>query len=212
MSGHGAAERAMDARRDNRTSMFLAAVLHAGSEQAPVKVRNMSSQGALIDTSLILSVGMRVVLMRGALRVQGAVMWSSEGRCGMRFSSEVPVNDWLATHNKIQQQQVDDMVALVRAGTPGPVADKIASPEHRSPELLAHDLGLVIDLMQDMEGDLTSCDETLKRHGMKLQNLDIAMQILRAVAGELVPAARPPCGRVALLRDGQRAYFPESSS
>lgn len=38
--------------------------------------------------------------------------------------------------------------------------------------------------MQGREDDRASSDETLERHRMKLQNLDIAMQMVRAVARE----------------------------
>lgn len=204
-----APERALNARRETRTSMFLAAVLRSGTEQVPVKVRNMSPNGALFDTSLALTVGAKVVLMRGALQAQGAVIWNSEGRCGIRFSSRVPVTEWLATHTKTQQQRVDDIVALVKSAGSTPPPHHLCPPEDRSPEVLAHELEMVIGLMQDMEDDLTTCGETLERHGMKLQNLDIAMQMLRAIAGDLVPAALGSPARVAMLRDGRRAPFPE---
>lgn len=171
--------------------MFLAAVLRAGTEQAPVKVRNMSPKGAMVDTPLMAPPGTEVDLMRGALVVRGTVIWSSANRCGLRFLSEVSVKDWLAAPNQAQQQRVDEIVALVKAGA---IADHDglagltdAPHEVRSQEQLVDDLGAVVRLMQDLEDELAGCDETVERHGVKLQNLDIAMQMLRAVAGELTP-------------------------
>ncbi len=48
---------------------------------------------------------------------------------------------------------------------------------------------------------MAASDETLERHGMKLQNLDIAMQMLRAVAGELTPDDGNGPVRIAKLED-----------
>lgn len=39
--------------------------------------------------------------------------------------------------------------------------------------------------MQDLEADLASSEETLARHALKLQNLDIAMQMVRAISLEI---------------------------
>ena len=53
---------------------------------------------------------------------------------------------------------------------------------NRSHEQLVDDLSAVILLMQSLEDELVTCQETLIRHGTKLQNLDIAMQMVRAIA------------------------------
>ena len=179
----------LEAREQPRSSMFLAAALRAGNEQAGVKVRNMSSSGAMIETPLCPIPGSEVHLVRGALLVQGTVVWRSGKCCGLRFHSECSVTDWLAARAASEQQRVDQVVALVKAGKILPrladsaVLDVLHPP--RSQEQLADDLGLVITLMHNLEDDLASSDETLARHGMKMQNLDIAMQMLRAVSAEL---------------------------
>jgi hypothetical protein len=177
-----------DKRGQARSSMFLAAVLRAGREQAPVKVRNMSPNGAMIETPLSPTEGTSVDLMRGRLVARGTVIWSSGKRCGLRFSSEVLVKEWLAAPTAVHQQRVDEMVALVKAGGV-PDAPSLAVHQARSNEQLVDDLRAVIRLMQDLEDDLASTDETLARHGVKLQSLDIAMQMLRAVSAELTPGS-----------------------
>jgi hypothetical protein len=176
-----------EARTQPRSSMFLAAVLRAGTEQAPVKVRNMSANGAMIETSVAPAPGSKVDLMRGALIARGTIIWTSANKCGVRFSSEVAVKDWLAAPDKVQQKRVDEMIALVKGGSANPRLDEGPNQSPRSHEQLVDDLGAIVSLMQDLEDDLAASDATLERHGMKLQNLDIAMQMLRAVAGELVP-------------------------
>lgn len=177
---------ASDQRRQPRSSMFLASVLRAGTEQATVRVRNMSPTGAMIESPLIPATGTTVHLLRGALSTQAAVVWASQKRCGLRFTSEVSVQDWLAAPTNVEQARVDHIVALVKAGVMLPSADPSnGAHEPRSGELLIDDLAAVLRLMQNLEDDLASSDETLARHGLKLQNLDIAMQMLRAIASEL---------------------------
>jgi hypothetical protein len=143
--------------------------------------------------------------MRGSLVARGTVIWSLGNRCGLRFSSEVSVPEWLAAPTAVHQQRVDEMVALVKAGgMPGkssPASYQGVTHEARSQEQLVDDLGAVIRLMQDLEDDLATSGETLERHAMKLQNLDIAMQMLRAVAAELAPQGSTEQVSLAKLAD-----------
>jgi hypothetical protein len=145
----------------------------------------MSSDGAMVESPLMLTAGTTVELLRGSLVGRGMVIWSSSNRCGLRFTSEVSVKDWLAAPNKVQQQRVDEIVALVKAGATDLERGDGAVSAARSLEQLVDDLGAVVRLIQDLEDDLVSCEGTLERHGMKLQHLDIAMQMVRAIAGEL---------------------------
>lgn len=195
----------IEARGQPRSSMFLAAVLRAGAEQAAVKVRNMSPKGAMVESPLRPPPGTEVHLIRGVLLAKATIIWSSNNRCGLRFSSEVSVKEWLAAPTKAEQQRVDEIVALVKAGAIHPaVADSCdigASTESRSEEQLVGDLGIVISLIQDLEEDLSSSTETLARHGLKLQNLDIAMQMIQAIAQELTSDHRDQAISLAKLED-----------
>jgi hypothetical protein len=168
--------------------MFLAAVLRNGEEQAPAKVRNMSPHGAMVESSLTPARGTSVYLIRGMLVAAGTVVWSSPGRCGLRFDSELSVKEWLAAPGVAEQERVDKIVALVKAGATVPAGlggSETKAEMVRSREQLVDDLGVLILLIQDLEDDLASSDQTVARHGLKLQNLDIAMQMVRAIAKEL---------------------------
>lgn len=184
--------------------MFVAAVLHAEGEHAPVKVRNMSANGAMIDSPMVPPPGTHAHLIRGALRAQGTVVWSLENRCGLHFSSELSVREWLAPPSNVEQRRIDDIVALVKSGAAVP-PDLGAPPDppgpSRSGTPLVDDLETVIRLLDDLENDLTSSGETVARHGMKLQNLDIAMQMVRAIARELSPAGSGEAASLAKLKD-----------
>ena len=175
-----------NARSQLRSSLFLAAMLRSGTEISPVRVRNMSVNGAMIEAPAAPPTGTTVDLLRGPLAARGTVVWSSDSGFGVRFSSLVTVKDWLAAPpTRAQQQQVDDLVALVKAGGADLLRDDDDAVEHRSNELLADDLSSVVRLLQVLEEDLSHSPETLGRHATALQNLDMAMQIVRAVVGRL---------------------------
>ena len=175
-----------NARSQLRSSLFLAAMLRSGTEISPVRVRNMSVNGAMIEAPAAPPTGTTVDLLRGPLAARGTVVWSSDSGFGVRFSSLVTVKDRLAAPpTRAQQQQVDDLVALVKAGGADLLGDDDDAVEHRSNELLADDLSSVVRLLQVLEEDLSHSPETLERHATALQNLDMAMQIVRAVAGRL---------------------------
>lgn len=175
------------ARRSSpRSSMFLAAVIRSGPEQAPVRVRNMSLTGAMIDTPITPAPGTDVQLKRGALVAQGTVVWRTADRCGVRFLSDISISEWLAPPGRAEQQRVDEMVAIVRSGAAHTDAQAPADV-CRAPVELSEDVTEVIRLMQDLEEDLSSSDATLEHHGAKLQHLDLAMQMLAAIAREINP-------------------------
>jgi hypothetical protein len=194
---------APERRASPRSNMFLAAMLEVGSEQAAVKIRNMSSHGAMIATPLQPPVGTQVLLTRGPLKVQGEVVWCSGERCGLKLASAVSVSEWMALPGNIAQQRVDEIVAWVKSGG-APPAEPFQQDNRatgRSPDQLVDDLGAIFRLMQDLEDDLLSSPDTLLRHETKLQNLDIAMQMLSALAREVKPESADPTRSMARLED-----------
>ncbi len=143
-------------------------------------------------------------LVRGDLLVEGTVVWSSQTRCGIAFTSQVAVSQWLAPPSNAAQQRVDQMVGLVKASpSPASVADLDGKRQlpPRSQHQLVEDLNAVSRLIQDVEEDLASSPDTVMRHAQKLQNLDIAMQMLAAVGRELKPNSRDQSRSLARLED-----------
>ena len=53
-----------DGRSQVRSSMFLAAVMGAGAEQAPVRIRNMSPTGAMMESPITPVPGTQIDLIR----------------------------------------------------------------------------------------------------------------------------------------------------
>jgi len=81
--------------RGERTHLFLLATLYLGGKSVPVRVRNLSARGALIDADEIVRAGCEVTLRRGKLEARGTVRWVSHNRAGIAFETHIFVSDWL---------------------------------------------------------------------------------------------------------------------
>ncbi|MEO8547723.1 MAG: PilZ domain-containing protein [Sphingomicrobium sp.] len=189
-------DEAADARADARTNLFMAATLHAAEAATPVKIRDLSAGGAQVETSLQPDVGSAITLARGRLQVHGHVPWCTERRCGIHFSSNISVQDWMANPVNREQRRVDCAVAVVKSGAV-PIA-AVARPEARPADPIANDLRRVARLL-DFLGDALANDPALvTRHGTQLQNLDIAIQTLTALAEAV--GRDPPHGPATMAR------------
>ena len=86
-------QRAMDEddiRRERRDSLFLQAQLRLGSVELPVKVRNLSSGGAMIEGALRATKGAAVSLnLRNIGWIEGDVAWVEGNRCGVAFRDQI---------------------------------------------------------------------------------------------------------------------------
>ncbi len=174
-----------DARGANRASIFLAAVLHVEGSAAPVKIRNIAPTGALVEGPLAPAVGTSVQLVRGGLIAHALVAWSADGRSGLKFTACVDVQQWRATPANSEQKRVDDVIRLVKAGAvplPVPPIAGMASPPEAKGTDLAADLGRARELLNQLGSALASDCIVVTSHGTSLQKLDIAMQVIAAVA------------------------------
>lgn len=194
-----------EARSSPRSNMFLAAVLAAGGTPVPVKIRNMSSTGALVEGAILPEAGSSVRLIRGSMTVAGQVAWSGEGRCGLRFSSLVSIREWLAPPSNREQKRVDDAVRLVKAGA---IPLHLGAEAHDAtlPHELGADLRSVWRLLETHCGVILGDPEAVARYGEGLQDLDIVLQTIAAVADMLVGDAdeRSAASRLQNLRVSSR--------
>jgi hypothetical protein len=169
-------------RREPRKSMFVMATLYAATGSAPVKVRDMSSAGALIEGGVIPAPGTTIRLCRGSLSVTGKVAWSKEARAGLSFDSTVSPDDWLPTGKApAPQQRVDEMVQQVK-GSMGNQAAITAPLSVEPASVTALELTRLRRAIEELADDLAEDDAVLARHGAKLQTLDHAAQLLRKLA------------------------------
>ena len=178
--------REAEARAAHRASIYLAAALYCDGSSAPVKIRNISQTGALVEGAALPSDGSLVQLVRGGLIVHALVAWTSEGRCGLKFSGCVDVQQWRAVPSNSEQQRVDDIVRLVKAGAvplpvPRPLRADAPDKADNDAAMIRGDLSRAAELLSNLGEVLAGDTEVVSRHGTSLQNLDIAMQTIIAV-------------------------------
>jgi len=177
-------EGANERRSTGRASLYLAATLYCDDHSFPVKIRNISSTGALLESRTMLTAGVLVQLVRGSLIVHGLVAWAEDGRYGLKFSGSVDVQQWRATPMNAEQQRVDDVVRLVKAGA---VPLPIEAPSSDRPDAieLSTDLQRASGLIGKLADRLAKDSVVVALYATELQNLDIAIQVIAAVEGML---------------------------
>lgn len=185
-----------EARIAPRTNMFIAAILQGASGACPVRIRNMSRNGALIEGLAMPPQGLVVALVRGQLRATGEIAWRVGDRCGVRLYSTIAVTEWLANSANRQQGQIDRIVAEIKGGLAGSPAASAPSP--MLPVDVREDIDLLRLLLEAMGDDLTGAPATLIRHAATLQHLDIAGQMLDALKQALDPDSERR--RIGLMR------------
>lgn len=170
------------ARAEPRTNLFVMATISAATASGPVKVRNLSPSGALVEGAALPAEKQHVRLRRGRLVVSGEVVWCRAGRAGLRFDSHVVVADWLPQcAHRSAQQRVDEIVQQVKADTAGRSTFAVSEPG-QSGAITAADLMGLSEALEALAADLADDHVVIKRHVSKLQTLDIAAQTLRKLA------------------------------
>jgi hypothetical protein len=103
-----------DGRSETRPNVFLSAVLQTRNNSSPVRIRNISTRGALIQGLELPRATESVRLIRANLSVSGEIAWQSDRFAGIRFKRAVRVPDWIAGTANAGQQRVDTIVAAIR--------------------------------------------------------------------------------------------------
>jgi len=172
-------------RREERTHLFLVATLTAGAMSAPVRVRNLSPTGALVETPALPAVGSAVVLRRGALEASGNVAWTGAGRAGLSFTTPVMVSAWLPTKESARQAQVDRIAFGVKhaAGASGAMPT-VAEPVFMSPDAALADLTRLRAELDHL-GELLAQDAALVANHPEIQLFDSAVQRIAKIVDAL---------------------------
>ena len=74
-------------RTHPRTSMFVLATIAAPTVSGPVKIRNMSVGGALIEGDALPRTGEHLRLRRGELTVCGRIVWRDAAANALRCAA-----------------------------------------------------------------------------------------------------------------------------
>lgn len=118
-------------RASPRTNLFLMATIVIGEKVRPVRIRNLSPHGALVETIGLPAPGTAVTLRRGSLMVEATLMWADEQRGGICFDAAITLDDWLPFGPGLTRGQahVDRILARTRdqlaARDTAPSADRL---------------------------------------------------------------------------------------
>ena len=72
-------------RRQRRSNVLLTAVLEYNGRSVDVRLRNLSAQGALIESENLPAEGHAICFRKGDLCVAGKIVWVSNKRAGIHF-------------------------------------------------------------------------------------------------------------------------------
>lgn len=152
-------------RLDPRSNVFLGAVLYAGSKSCPVRIRNLSASGALLDGANLPNGGAKVRLQRGNVCAIGEVAWKRGNLAGIRFAQPILVPEWVKPTGHAGQRRVDMVVAAVRDDlTVGPKPESTMSAEDPpSLKLLSHELQQICQTVTDLPNISITLAEVVAR-------------------------------------------------
>ena len=187
-------------RLEPRSNLFVIATLYGADGWAPVRIRNLSQGGALIEGAVLAAIGAEVQLSRGSLTVIGRVVWLEGNKAGVRFTGRIAVADWLPSGKPGSGQQLaDELVHQARLGAlPTVATPTIPPPEDRGPKI-ADELMRLCRLLEQAGEDLVADEALAERHPGPLQAIDMAAQALAKLATASGNAVDPPLSGSAAL-------------
>ncbi len=114
-----------DKRGRERMRVLLAARLVTTFNDRPVKIRDLSGEGAMIEGDAMPSEGTDVILQRGPIEVFASVVWSDGRQCGLEFETVLEEEDFLTLLNPPMPSQT------IAAPTPrhSPLRSEPITPE-----------------------------------------------------------------------------------
>lgn len=185
-------------RLETRNNIFVMATVYAAGRPTPVRVRNMSQGGALVEAAGLPPAGTSIRLSRGSLEVNGDIMWVDANKAGLRFASPVRVSDWLPVGKRGGGQQlIDEMVHRARVGA----AARTSSSEvfDQTNVSVADELSQLSSMLERAGEELASNGAVAKQHPAALQLIDAVTQALAKLAASAAAAAPSvqfsACGR-----------------
>ena len=182
LSGHPA-EPPAESRAEVRSNIFVVAVVYSEAGSVPVRIRNMSRSGALIEGAALPPAKARIRLSRGSLRVFGHIAWNRDGRAGISFETPVAVPDWFPRTNRaFGQHHIDEYVYSIKSGIVGTTAAGATASASAGSGSLADRLLKVRASLQEASEELVADLHLSERHLNVVQLVDAAAQELHALA------------------------------
>lgn len=82
-------------RQSRRSNVLLSATIEFGGASIPVKLRNLSEDGALIEGRNLPLEGSDLIFERNDLRVPGRIAWVNQLQAGIAFGEPLSTQDVL---------------------------------------------------------------------------------------------------------------------
>jgi hypothetical protein len=170
-------------RGASRTNLYLAATLVGKNCRMAVTVRNLSSTGALVRARSPIAIVGPVQLVRGSLTATGTLAWQDGLNGGINFDEPIDLAEWAPGAPREGQRDVDRMVAQSR-GQIAPLLPRarpqLAPHEARSNLVarISEELAFASRRLDVLGSALAEEPAVVARHGARLQDLDITMQVL----------------------------------
>ncbi|NIJ20597.1 hypothetical protein FHS95_002289 [Sphingomonas naasensis] len=195
-----------------RKNLMLAATIESAGSRAPVRIRNLSETGAMLDGAALPGAGAALVLLRADIQVAAKVVWREAGRCGICFDNvAASVDEWVtgkraATFNGQQgQARVDAIQSAVRSGAmlpsePAPGAGGALRPGELE-QRISEEIVYVQRLIDALGEELVEDPVMLQRHSRVLQNLDRASQVLAHLGSVLAAPDRAGAAQAIAMQD-----------
>ena len=165
--------------------MFLVATLYCGRASNPVRVRNLSATGALVEGAALPPAGTAVILRRGALEAPGTAVWSEGGKAGLAFDGQVDVSAWLPVKEAKAQTQVDQIAFGLKHARPAAPAEAPAQAKALSAGAALAELGALQLQIREIGGRL-ALDPALPPNHPEVRLLNAAEQRI----GQIITALR----------------------
>lgn len=86
-----AVELEFEKREHVRSCVGLPAVIRVGDKDYSARIANIAVEGAMIESSATLHLGMSLSLRCGSIATDGVVVWTSDGQTGVNFT--YPLSD-----------------------------------------------------------------------------------------------------------------------
>ena len=118
-------------RRSRRSNVLLAASIEAFGNVIPVKLRNLSTEGALIEGKNLPLEGSKVTFRRNELTVDSHVAWVLNDHAGIAFTQAIACEDVLRNIPSPRSRPT------VKFGRPGLARRQLTAEEQRMAETWA---------------------------------------------------------------------------
>ena len=76
-------------RKTRRSNVLMSASIELSGKSLPVKLRNLSADGALVEADMLPVEGASIMFRKGELCVQGRVAWAKTRHAGISFARKL---------------------------------------------------------------------------------------------------------------------------